>query len=54
MYNIVIVDDSEFDLFRMKNFVESNSEYDQSMNIHDYSSGIDFLEEMKQLEMTYH
>ena len=49
MYKIAIVDDNKFDLFRMKNFVTENPEFDSTqMEISTYPSGVDFLEENRE------
>ncbi len=47
MYTIAIVDDDSYDLNRMTNFVTQNKEFDNSMDIISFHSGIDFLSENK-------
>lgn len=48
MYHIVICDDREEDLKRFVDFVRSSKEYEDSMKISTYSSGVDFLEAGKE------
>ncbi|MCQ2240957.1 LytTR family DNA-binding domain-containing protein [Treponema sp.] len=48
MYEIVICDDTESDLLQLKMAVEKSEHYDMSsMNIHTFSSGMSYLEDMK-------
>ena len=48
MYEIVICDDTEADLLKLKMAVESSSHYDlATMNIHTFNSGLSYLEDFK-------
>ncbi len=47
MYDIVICDDTEIDLLRLKQYIEKSPEFDSSsMNIHTFTSGIAYLDDM--------